>query len=106
MTIDNNTGEFITQDQAISYTHDFQNDNPTAYKCFMAGSTKLTELLDQKDCIGIRIYRGYDKASGVENLVLVGVDSLGNDICTELFLERLAPCPVSCAQNSILVADN
>lgn len=105
MTINNNTGEFITKTEAVQFTHAFQNLHPDALKCFFAGSEKIRELLDQKDCMGIRIYRGYDAANNVENLVLVGVDSSGNDICNELFLERLAPCPVACAQNSILVAD-
>ncbi|RYD98169.1 MAG: hypothetical protein EOP54_08540 [Sphingobacteriales bacterium] len=105
MTINNTTGEFITQEEAVAFTHDFQSANPDAFKCFFAGSEKIKELMDQKELMGIRIYRGYDKHNDVENLVLVGVDSSGNDMCSELFLERLAPCPASCAQNSILVAD-
>lgn len=105
MTISNTTGEFITQEEAVAFTHDFQTANPNALKCFYAGSEKIKELMDQKGLMGIRIYRGYDKINNVENLVLVGVDTSGNDMCEELFLERLTPCPAACAQNSILVAD-
>lgn len=105
MTISNTSGEFITQEEAVAFTHDFQAENPDAFKCFYAGSERITELMDQKGLMGIRIYRGYDKDNDVENLVLVGVDSFGNDMCAELFLERLIPCPVACSQNSILVAD-
>lgn len=106
MTISNTSGEFITQEEAVAFTHDFQTANPDAFKCFYAGAEKIKELMDQKGLMGIRIYRGYDKINDVENLVLVGVDTSGNDMCEELFLERLIPCPVDCAQNSILVADN
>lgn len=105
MTINNNSGDFITKDEAVQYTHAFQTTFPDALKCFFAGSEKIRELLDQKDCMGIRIYRGLDTNNNVENLVLVGVDSNGDDICKELFLERLIPCPTTCSQNSILVAD-
>lgn len=105
MTISNTSGEFITQEEAVAFTHDFQSANPDAFKCFYVGSERIKELMDQKGLMGIRIYRGYDKHNDVENLVLVGVDALGNDMCAEKFLERLIPCPVACAQNSILVAD-
>ncbi|MBL7707388.1 MAG: hypothetical protein JNM21_17725 [Taibaiella sp.] len=105
MTISNTTGEFIPKEEAVAFTHDFQTANPDAFKCFYAGAERIKELMDQKELMGIRIYRGYDKNNDVENLVLVGVDNLGNDMCAELFLERLTPCPTACAQNSILVAD-
>ena len=105
MTISNTTGEFIKQDEAVAFTHDFQIANPDAFKGFYAGAEKIKKLMDQKGLMGIRIYRGYDKKNDVENLVLVGVDHQGNDMCEELFLERLVPCPVACSQNSILIAD-
>ncbi|OJV51046.1 MAG: hypothetical protein BGO31_10365 [Bacteroidetes bacterium 43-16] len=106
MKINDNTGEFISQQEAVDFTHAYQTDNPTALKAFFAGKEKIAALLAQSDCMGVRIYMGYDQKNETQNLVLVGVDGSGEDLCSGLLLERLAPCPSSCSQNSILVVNN
>lgn len=103
MSIDKNSGQFITPEQATAFTHAFQNAHPTALKAFFAGSSKINTILEQEGCMGIRIYNGLDD-SGANNLVLVGVDKTGQDMTTGPILERLIPCPTDCDEDSILNA--
>lgn len=53
MKIDNNSGEIITLDEAVEYTHAFQKNNPDALKAFFVGRNKINRILEQKDCIGV-----------------------------------------------------
>ena len=103
MTIDNNTGEVITLDEAINYTHTFQENNPDAIKSFFAGINKINCILEQDDCIGIRFYNREDPVTGKSNLVLGGVDKNGEDITQGVILERLTICPTHCPKNSVLI---
>lgn len=103
MTIDNNTGTVITVDDAVNYTHTFQENNPDAIKSFFVGINKVNRVLGQDDCIGIRIYNGYDTQTGKNNLVLVGVDKDGEDITAGVIIEYLIPCPKDCPKNSVLI---
>ena len=103
MSIDKNSGQFITKEAAIAFTHTFQNPHPAALKAFFAGSAKIKAISEQESCMGIRIYNGLD-ASGVNNLVLVGVDGTGKDMTSGLILEHLVPCPTDCDEDSILIA--
>lgn len=103
MEINRDSSEVITLDQAIEYTHAFQENNPGAIKSFFAGSSKINLILEQENCIGVRIYNGYDATSGKNNLVLVGVDIQGEDMTQGVILERLSPCPKYCPKNSVLI---
>ena len=103
MSINNNTGEVITLDEAIDFTHTYQNNNPDEIKSFFAGINKINRILGQDDCIGIRFYNGEDPVTGKNNLVLVGVDKNGEDITQGVILERLLTCPFHCPKNSVLI---
>lgn len=59
MATDKNTGEVITLEEAIDFTHSFQTRNPDELKSFFVGINKLNLILEQKDCVGLRIYNGY-----------------------------------------------
>lgn len=103
MAIDKNTSEVITLDQAIEYTHFFQENNPDSIKSFFAGINKINRILEQENCIGIRFYNGYDTKTQKNNLVLVGVNEIGEDITNGVILERLTPCPNHCPKSSPLM---
>lgn len=103
MNIDKNSSEVITLTEAQAYTHGFQTQNPDAIKAYFAGINKINLILEQKDCIGIRIYNGYDSKTGSKNLVLVGVNSLGEDMELGPILEDLRTCPPICATSSSLI---
>lgn len=61
--------------------------------CFEAGQVK--ELLAQENCEGMRYYYGINNGQPV--LILVGVDSNGNDMVDGMILEMSLPCPVYCS---------
>lgn len=103
MEINKDTGTVITLDEAINYTHTFQENTPDAIKSFFVGIDKINRILEQDDCIGIRIYNGKDEVTGKNNLVLVGVDKNGEDITQGVILERLLTCPFHCPKNSVLI---
>lgn len=103
MAIDKNTGEVITLAEATDFTHAFQEENPNAIKSFFVGTNKLNLILEQEDCVGIRIYNGYDAAQNKNNLVLVGVDSTGEDIANGVIIERALYCPPFCPKSSPLI---
>ena len=93
MKTDKNSGEIITLDEAVKYTHAFQKNNPDALKALFVGRNKINRILEQNDCIGVRIYNGLDAESGKNNLVLVGVNVEGEDITEGVILQDLNPCP-------------
>lgn len=103
MTVDANAGTIINETDAIVYTHAHQTHFPNAIKAFFAGKNKLNLILDQENCIGIRIYDGYDVEGEVTNRVLVGVDALGEDMVNGIILEDLIPCPKACSTTTSLI---
>jgi hypothetical protein len=103
MAIDANSSVVITEAEAVSFTHSFQERNPGTTKAYFVGMNKINLILDQESCIGIRIYNGYDEIDQQSNLVLVGVNIKGEDLFSGIILERLTPCPVHCDNNSILI---
>lgn len=105
MGTDKDTGKVITLKEAIDFTHSFQTRNPEELKSFFVGINKLNLILDQKNCVGLRIYNGYDTKTKKNNLVLVGVDEKGEDITDGVILENLNPCPVYCPKSSPLIKD-
>ena len=103
MKLDNNTGEVISLDEAIKFTTAFQDRNPRQLKAHFAGAEKIKIILQQENCIGIRIYNGLDPDRNEANLVLVGVDKDGEDLTSGVLVERLAACPSECPVNSKLI---
>lgn len=103
MTINNNSGEVILLNEAIDYTHSFQQNNPQSIKSYFAGVNKINEILGQEDCIGIRFYSGLDPITGIKNLVLVGVNQDGEDLTAGVIVEKLITCPSICPTNSALI---
>jgi len=105
MTLDKNKSAVIPLEEAIEFTHASQSRNPNATKSFFAGSNKLTRILEQEGCIGIRIYNGYDSEADRTNLVLVGVNESGEDMTDGVIVEKLIPCPHVCPKSSPLIID-
>jgi len=102
MAIDSSSGEFITLAQAQDYVFEYRKQFPTAIKGYFAGTEKVKMILEQVDCIGLRIYNGYSNGDSKTNLVIVGVDKYGKDMTNGLILEKLTPCPGECDTSSAL----
>ncbi|MGJ1382840.1 hypothetical protein [Sphingobacterium siyangense] len=100
MSVNSNTGSVITLAEAVIYMTAYRTKFPNEAKGFFIGSDKLGLILSQEDCIGVRIYNGYDDSEGIMNQVLVGVDMNGDDLSEGIIVEKLVPCPKICSPNS------
>jgi hypothetical protein len=103
MSVNQNSGKVITENQAKNFTHIFQQKHPNEKKAYFVGSNKVEMILEQEGCIGIRIYDGLDSETSEENRVLVGVDTDGEDMVDGIILDELIPCPEKCSKNSSLM---
>ena len=81
----------------------FKAKNPTATKAYFVGLEKVNLILKQDNCIGVRIYDGYNAKTGEENRVIVGVDKAGEDMEDGIIIEELMPCPTDCPKSSSLI---
>ena len=102
MAIDADSGKVITLTVANKLTLDFRDGSPLETKAYFVGANKLNNILNQDDCIGIRIYNGFDIIKQKRNLVLVGVDKNCKDMINGIIVDRLVPCPVDCDATSSL----
>lgn len=96
MEINKNSGEQITLVQAQQMVNEFRQRFPEATKGYFAGSNHFDKILQQEDCVGLRIYNGYDKDTDSTNLVIVGVNSNNEDMTKEYILDKTIPCPPYC----------
>jgi hypothetical protein len=102
MSFNGNEGEFVTLNDASRWTANYRNTiEPGDIIALAAGKDKLIELLNQEECLGARIYYGIGD-DGKKNLVIVGVDTNGDDIENGLILERISPCPPRCPKSNRL----
>ena len=65
------------------------------------GRDIINKILEQNDCMGIRIYYALDE-NGKKQLIIVGADSKENDIYAGIIAERSFSCPPFCPTNSPL----
>lgn len=103
MATTNSAGEVITLSEAIDFTHSFQDQNPDATKAYLIDVDRLNLITSQENCVSVRIYNGYDNQTNTTNLVLVGVNELGEDITDGIIIEKLLPCPPFCPTGSALI---
>ena len=62
---------------------------------------QVLELLQQTDCVALRIYHGREE-SGASTLVLVGVDDADQDMAKGMILQYPYKCPPICGVSSAL----
>lgn len=103
MAIGPNTGAEITLAEGQEYTAEFAKLYPDEAKAFFIGRNQLAKILSQEDCIGIRIYNGYDAIAGTMNQVYVGVDSSESDMTSGIILDRSSVCQSVCDNSSALM---
>jgi len=101
-SIDNHSGAIITKEEAKLFINAFKNKYPAEVTAFFVGRTNVEKILNQQDCIGIRIYNGYDTEAAKMNQVLIGVNSKEEDMSDGIIIERLFTCPPYCPTKSIL----
>lgn len=100
-----NEDHSITLEEAAKLTRRFQNTpfaiigtitGPTIAEAF--GRDAIEAILDQSGCTGIRIYYGLDLLPSPSiKLVLVGVNSDGDDLYEGELVEKGDRCPGGCS---------
>lgn len=65
------------------------------------GQKAILEALTQTGCVGVRMYYGKHQ-DGSPALVIIGVDSKGNDMTAGIILQKSIPCPPESPENSVL----
>jgi hypothetical protein len=61
------------------------------------GKAAIMDLLNQENCVGMRVYYGIDTTTGAKKLVLTGVDAEENDLYEGMLLDKSMPCPTNCS---------
>ena len=103
MSVNSDSGKVIIEKEAVKYTHSFQSKYPNATKAYFVGLEKINLILEQENCIGVRIYDGYNSETKKENRVIVGVDHQGEDMIEGVIVEELTSCPNHCPKSSSLL---
>ena len=92
----------ITVDHAAELTKRFRASAPKGE--LLAGTfhaMQVLELLQQNDCVALRVYHGLDD-TGESTLVLVGVDDTDQDMAKGMILQLPYRCPPICGVSSPL----
>jgi len=91
----------ITINAAAALTREYRDNNPNQIKGGFFERDAFDEILAQDDCIGIRYYYGLS-TDGTPKLILVGVDSNGDDMINGPLMEMSSPCPHMCGNDNVL----
>uniref|UniRef100_UPI00404A0C58 hypothetical protein n=1 Tax=Flavobacterium sp. TaxID=239 RepID=UPI00404A0C58 len=104
MSIDANTGSIITQQQAQDLVRAFDVKFPGQIVSSFIGANNVKAILNQEDCIGIRIYNGYNDTTNQISLVLLGVNSTGGDMLADgIIYDDMSICPRDCPTGTSLM---
>lgn len=103
MNYTGNENHEISLNEAAELTQRFRDNLPVIDNTIAEyfGRSALEDLLSQNSCVGIRIYYGID-SSTKKRLVIVGVNSEGNDLFEGNLLEHGGICPLYCSENNPL----
>lgn len=97
-----NAGAVVTLDEAQKLVKAFQAQFPNEIKSSLIDTDLVSRLLSQADCVGLRIYNGYDSVAKRMSPVLVGVNSKNEDLTKGIILDRMRVCPDFCPTASDL----
>lgn len=96
MAFNGKEGEFITIQEGAEMTTAFREAGSDSTKAVFFGREKIQEILDQADCMGIRMYFA-ENVDKQKTLVLVGATADGNDQTEGKILDRGRLCPIYCS---------
>lgn len=101
MAFDGNEGQMISLTEASAMTAEYRSQHPGEVKAHIFGKNLINSILNQTDCVGIRMYHGID-TSGARHLVLVGVKADESDMTSGKIADRPLECPPNCDDQSSL----
>ncbi|RYU82179.1 hypothetical protein [Hymenobacter persicinus] len=98
-------GEEIDIKTASTATARYRLEQGSTFKAQFFGTTQLMKLLNEPNCVGIRIYNAIDSL-GQRGFVLVGAKSDGTDMYDAELMQKIIAngpdCPSTCAMGSVL----
>jgi len=96
MSFNGNEGEMIDLNTGAQWTANYRDSQfNDGVNSIFYGKNNLLKILNQANCVGIRIYKAIDQR-GAPVMVLVGADANENDQTSGYILERGSPCPPNC----------
>ena len=98
---DSSVGAQITKQEAIDECAALRNAHPNHIRSYSIGRDHVDAILAQADCVGIRMYHTIDPKGG-KNLLLVGINSGGDDMVDGYIANRADVCPTLCPRPSEL----
>lgn len=102
MAFNGDEGTVVSLNDASRWTANYRKTVPAGdIIAHFIGKEKLLEILNQEDCVGVRIYYGIGD-DGKKNLILVGAEANENDMVDGVIIERLFPCPPVCSGKNSL----
>ncbi len=98
MTITENENHFVSLNQASEMTKKYRDLLPSEGGVIghAIGKNAIISILSQDTCVGLRIYYAVNE-NGEKQLVFVGVNAIGNDLCEGLIADRTLLCPNVCS---------
>lgn len=87
---------FITLETASLLTRGYREQNPLQHIAEFFGKEAILAILNQPNCVGLRVYYGQEPNSSKKHLVIVGVEPNKNDIYNGFIAERGMSCPNHC----------
>jgi hypothetical protein len=91
----------ISLADAAALTKRHRDTKASEVKAGVIAKDQVLQLLNQADCVGMRIYFGRNP-DGTPSLVLAGIDASDNDLTKGMILEQLWLCPPWCGANNPL----
>ncbi|MCE3227891.1 MAG: hypothetical protein K0S32_2442 [Bacteroidetes bacterium] len=101
MALSGSEDHSISLQDAEEMTANYRSEFPNDIKAHYFGKSAIKDIIDQTDCIGIRIYYALDN-EGAKHLVIVGVKDDESDMTDGHLAERGFPCPPYCPNGSTL----
>ncbi len=92
-----NENHVITLDQAVKLVQNYQTSpRVPSIKGGYFGRSIFDKILSQNGCVGVRFYYA-QKDDGTSTMVLVGVDTMANDLTGGILGDAIWPCPPYCS---------
>ncbi len=102
MAFTGNEAEEFPLETAAEWTANYRATcAPGAPHAHFFGKEIITRILEQEDCMGIRVYYAKDE-TGKKQLIIVGADAKEDDIYEGIIAERSILCPPNCHLSSPL----
>jgi hypothetical protein len=96
MKFDGSEAERFPLEDAARWTQNFRHHGKVGSTlAHFFGRVILQAILDQKDCMGIRLYYALDEKNR-QQLIAMGAGSDMQDLSDGIIAERTRPCPPNC----------